>query len=234
MKNIAIIPARSGSKGLKDKNIRSFDGKPLLAWSVEAAVSSGCYDTVHVSTDSEEYAKIAREFGADVPFLRSAALSGDTADSWDVMTEVLNRYAALSGEFDTLTILQPTSPLRSGEDIIRAFELYREKNADAVVSVCEADHPPEWYQPLGENGELSAFDRSERTEKRRQEFETRYRINGAVYLISVPYFREDPHHIYRGKAFAYIMDKRSSVDIDDLSDFELAELLHRQRLDILS
>ena len=122
MKNIAIIPARSGSKGLKDKNIRLLNGKPLLAYSVEAALESEQFDEVMVSTDSEKYAEIAKEWGANVPFLRSAELSSDTATSKDVILDVLKRYAESGQVFDTFSLLQPTSPLRTAENICRVFQ----------------------------------------------------------------------------------------------------------------
>ena len=105
MKNIAAILVRNGSKGLKDKNIRKLNGKPLLAYSIEAAQQSRKFDTIHVSTDSEHYAEIAREYGADVPFLRSAELASDTSSTWDAMRFVLKRYKELGKEFDTITVL---------------------------------------------------------------------------------------------------------------------------------
>ena len=110
MKNIAIITARSGSKGLPNKNILPLDGKPLIAHTIIAAKESGMFDTVMVSTDSEEYAAIAREWGAEVPFLRSEENSSDKAGSWDVVREVLDEYRKRGEEFDTFTLLQPTSP----------------------------------------------------------------------------------------------------------------------------
>ena len=110
MRSIAIIPARSGSKGLPDKNIRPLNGKPLLAYSIEAALASGLFDTVHVSTDSERYADIARQYGADEPFLRSAETSSDTASSEDAIREVLRRYEEIGQHFDAFMLLQPTSP----------------------------------------------------------------------------------------------------------------------------
>ena len=134
MKNIAIIPARAGSKGLPDKNIKLLNGKPLLQYSVEAALGSGCFDKVMVSTDSEKYAEIAREAGAEVPFLRSAYTSTDKASSWDMVEEVLDGYERLGWTFDTFCLLQPTSPMRTAEDIARAYGILREKNAFAVVS----------------------------------------------------------------------------------------------------
>lgn len=121
MRSIAIIPARSGSKGLPDKNIRPLNGKPLLAYSIEAALASGLFDTVHVSTDSERYADIARQYGADEPFLRSAETSSDTASSEDAIREVLRRYEEMGQRFDAFMLLQPTSPLRTADDIRAAL-----------------------------------------------------------------------------------------------------------------
>ena len=121
---IAIIPARSGSKGLRDKNIRNLNGKPMLAYTVEAALKTGFFDRVFVSTDSPEYANIAKNFGAYVPFLRSAENSSDTAGSIGVVREVLCR---LEEKFDIFVLLQPTSPMRTAEDIKGAMSLFFEK-----------------------------------------------------------------------------------------------------------
>ena len=137
MSNIAIIPARSGSKGLKDKNIKELCGKPLFAYSIEAALKSSCFDEVMVSTDSEKYAEIARRYGASVPFLRSVSTSSDIASSWDMVDEVLAGYRDLGREFETFCLLQPTSPLRTAKDIIAAYKLYNDKASFSVVSVCE-------------------------------------------------------------------------------------------------
>ena len=129
MKNIAVIPARSGSKGLKDKNIREMNGKPLMAYAIEAARKSTLYDCIHVSTDSERYAEIAKQYGADVPFLRDKELSSDLATTWDAMRFVLRKYEKLGENFDTITVLQPTSPLRDWKDIQSAFHIYQDKQA---------------------------------------------------------------------------------------------------------
>ncbi len=107
MKNLAIIPARSGSKGLKDKNIKLLNNKPLLAYSIEVAKASGVFDKIIVSTDSEKYALIAKEYGADVPYLRDEQLANDTASSWDVAKDILNKYKEQGITFDTVTLLQP-------------------------------------------------------------------------------------------------------------------------------
>lgn len=116
MNNIAIIPARSGSKGLPDKNILDLNGHPLMYYTIKAALKSGCFDTVMVSTDSEKYADIAKSCGAEVPFLRSEELSSDTAGSWDVVREVLTQYKVMGNSFDYVALMQPTSPLRNAED----------------------------------------------------------------------------------------------------------------------
>ncbi|MPM32247.1 N-acylneuraminate cytidylyltransferase [bioreactor metagenome] len=228
MKNIAIIPARSGSKGLEDKNIRIFNGKPLLAYSVEVAIMSGLFNEVFVSTDSEKYAAIGREYGAHVPFLRSPELSSDTASSWDAVKEALNCYEKIGATFHTIALLQPTSPLRTAQDITNAFALMQEKQANAVVSVCEVDHSPLWCNILPENGSMDRFLSKDLVTKGRQNLDTYYRINGAIYLVNVPYLLSS-QTIYDHGCFAYKMDKRRSIDIDDLVDFQIAEYLDSLR-----
>jgi CMP-N,N'-diacetyllegionaminic acid synthase len=218
MKNIAIIPARSRSKGLPDKNIKILCGKPLLAYSVEAALQSGMFDTVHVSTDSVRYAEIAKSHGADVPFLRSAENSSDTASSWDTVLEVLDKYSKLERNFDNVMLLQPTSPLRTSDDITAAFALMDDKKANSIVSVCQAGY----YNTLPVDGTMTDFIRNEANNKRRQDADIFYRINGAIFLTNTAYFLDD-QNIYRSSCFAYIMDKRRSVDIDDELDFLFAE-----------
>ncbi len=226
MKNIAIIPARSGSKGLKDKNVRCLNGKPLLAWTIDAAVQSGEFEEIMVSTDSEAYAEIARQYGADVPFLRSAETASDSASSWDVMAEVLENWRERGRTFDTFCLLQPTSPLRNAEDIRNAFSLFREKADFAVVSVCEAEHSPLWCGHLPENGEFTGFIREEAM-KQRQSGGKFYRLNGAIYLVDVQKFGTE-RFLYRSGSFAYIMPQERSVDIDTEIDFRLAELYMRE------
>lgn len=229
MKNIAIIPARSGSKGLKDKNIKPMNGTPLLAYSIKAAKDSNLFDVIHVSTDSQKYADIAKEYGADEPFLRSSEMSTDTADSWDVVVEVIKNYEKLGKSFDTFTLLQPTSPLRTGEDIIKAYGIMQEKSTDAVISVCESDHPIEWYHPLADDGSMTYFaEAEEKSVDRRQDAQPFYRMNGAIYLLNMKYFLDAPHSTYRGKVYAYIMDKYSSVDIDTQFDFDIAEAIMKK------
>ena len=226
MKNIAIIPARSGSKGVKDKNIRDIYGKPLMAYSIEAALQSGKFEEVMVSTDSEKYAAIAMKYGASVPFLRSDATASDTASSWDMIDEVLHNYKNLGREFDTFCLLQPTSPLRNAEDIVAAYSLYEEKADFAVVSVCEAEHSPLWCGHLPETNEFINFV-DEKNLRRRQAGKKFYRLNGAIYIVNIEKFKTE-RNLYQKGSFAYIMSQEKSVDIDTELDFKVAEVLLRK------
>lgn len=225
MKNLAIIPARSGSKSLPDKNILPLCGKPLLAWSIDAALQSGMFDTVHVSTDSEKYAEIAREHGADVPFLRSAEAASDTASSWLAVTEAIENYGHMGKNFDTVTLLQPTSPLRISEDIRNTYRIMKERNAQTVVSVCETDHCPLWYNTLPEDGCMNNFLPPAEADLPRQAMQPYYQINGAIYLLTVKSLLEQGEIVYNADCYAYIMPKERSIDIDSQLDFLIAERL---------
>ena len=219
MNNIAIITARSGSKGLKDKNIKPLHNKPLIYYSINAAIESKMFSHVMVSTDSERYAEIARECGAEVPFLRSSQMSSDTAGSWDVVKEVLGGYTE---RFDTVCLLQPTSPLRTTEDIINGYKEFMEKDADAVTGVCEMDHSPLWSMTLDDTLSLTEFRRG-LTDAPRQKLPTYYRINGALYIRKINY--NGGINILDTNEYAFIMDRGRSVDIDNIDDFNYAEFL---------
>lgn len=226
MKNLAIIPARSGSKGLKNKNVRLLGGKPLLAYSVEAALESGMFSEVMVSTDSSQYAQVARCAGAEVPWLREAALSSDSAGSWEVVQSELERYAKSGFLFDTVCLLQPTSPLRTAEDIKASYLLLEERSAQAVTSVCEVEHPIQFVTSLDESLSLSSL-RSNLMEfdsLRRQDMPRSYRLNGAIYIRRISYEGESIS-LCESPEIAYIMDVAASVDIDGAVDFCVAEAL---------
>ena len=229
MKNIAIIPARSGSKGLPHKNIRPLNGIPLIAYTIKAALDSGMFDTVMVSTDSEEYAEIARQYGAEVPFLRSAETSSDTAGSWPVVSEVIRNYRAMGEEFDSVCLLQPTSPLRDAEDIRGAYAFMQEKKAIYVMSCCELGVSVIQTYKLTESRcakdtiyspELN----DKNTDARRQDMSVDYRTNGAIYIRDMAMYRPgytyDPSHLYY-----YVMPEEKSVDVDTLLDFAIVEAI---------
>ena len=222
-KIIAIIPARSGSKGLKDKNIKDLNGKPLIAYTIEAAKQSGVFDTIVVSTDSEKYAQISKEYGAEVPFLRSCENSGDKASSWDVLKEVLSK---LDKKYDIVILLQPTSPLRTAENIREALDLFFAKNATSVTSVCETNHPAFWCNTLDESLSLEDFIKEEYRLPRQQLPKT-YTYNGAIYIMKANNVINS--NITTENSFAYIMDSKNSVDIDEELDFLLAESIIKQK-----
>lgn len=223
MKNIAIIPARSGSKGLPDKNIKELNGCPLIGYSIKAALESEIFDTVMVSTDSERYADIAIKCGATVPFLRDVENAGDKSSSWDVVREVLSKYKEIGHEFESVCLLQPTSPLRTAQNIVEAYEMLESRDAKAIVSVCEVEHSPLWCNVLGENASLKGFIKEE-AKMPRQQLKQFYRINGAIYIAKVKEFLTNDD-LYTEKCYAYIMDRNKSVDIDTIEDFKYAELL---------
>ena len=223
MGNLAIIPARSGSKGIKDKNIKELHGKPLMAYTIEAAINSGCFDEIMVSTDSDKYAEIAKKFGAKVPFLRSNTTATDTASTWDMVEEVLGEYRNIGLQFDSFCILQPTSPLRVACDIQEAYRIFEKKANFAVVSVCEAEHSPLWCGHLPENHEFLDFIDIENI-KQRQAGEKYYRLNGAIYIVDTEHFYKD-RFLYQKGSFAYIMPQSRSIDIDTEIDFKLAEII---------
>ena len=223
MRNIAIIPARSGSKGLPDKNIKLLNGKPLIAYTIEAAKESRCFDTIMVSTDSQKYADIAVEYGADVPFLRTDETASDTASSWAVVREVLEKYKDRGEVFDSFALLQPTTPLRQADDIKNAYQMMLDKNAGAIVSVCEAEHSITLYNTLPEDQSFVGFLRDPSKYARQMEGKT-YRLNGAIYFSKVNHFYEN-NYIYDSNCYAAIMPSQRSVDIDNELDFRMVEFL---------
>lgn len=223
MNTLGVITARSGSKGIKDKNIRELAGKPLMAYTIESALQCQYIDEVMVSTDSLLYADTAKKYGAAVPFLRSRKNSGDAAKSIDVMLEVIDEYGKIGKHFDNVVMLQPTSPLRTYKNLDEAFGLFYEKEADSVVGVCKCEHSPLWSNTLPDDLNMCGFIKSENN-LTRQELEKFYRLNGAVYISKVKKLRET-RSFYGTNSYAYIMEQRESVDIDTELDFEYAEFL---------
>lgn len=228
MKNLAVITARSGSKGLKDKNIKILNEKPLMAYTIEAALQSDMFQEVYVSTDSEKYAEIAKKYGASVPFLRTEDNATDTASSWDTVAEALERYKEMGEEFDTVCLLQPTSPLRTAEDIRAGYQIFQKKHATAVLSVTPADHSPLWCGTLPEDGCLHHFISEKTLETPRQMLPEYYRINGALYILKTEKVISKPD-LYGEDCFAYVMPRERSVDIDEELDFYMAEYLMKSK-----
>ena len=223
---IAIIPARGGSKGLPGKNIRMLNGKPLIAYAIEEALKAKHIDRVIISTDDEKIACVAVEYGAELPFMRPAELASDTAMAVDNYIYTIGRLEEESGEhIDAFAVLQPTSPLRIAEDIDGAIELFREKQADSVISYTQEAHPVTWHKYLdGEGRFVDIFDSNINN---RQDNRISYYPNGAVYVFRTSMIRERKY--YTDKSFAYVMPRSRSIDIDYMEDFEYAEFLLSKR-----
>ena len=215
---LAIIPARGGSKRLPRKNILDLCGKPLISWSIEAALKSKYISKVVVSSDDEEILNISSNFGADI-LKRPYELANDTATTFDAIKHTINNLE----KYDYIVLLQPTSPLRNEKHIDEAIELLEEKQADAIVSVCEMDHSPLWSNTLPKDGNMRGFLREEILNKRSQDLEKYYRLNGAVYICKTDKLLENKSFFLKDNIFAYIMDRKSSIDIDEEIDFLFAE-----------
>lgn len=231
MKILALIPARGGSKRLPRKNVLDLAGKPLIAWTIEAALGCPFLDEVMVTTDEDEIAEVAKRHGAKVPFLRPAYLASDTATSFDAIKHAIDFYREELGKnFDFVVLLQPTSPLRNSRNISEAIELLVEKNADAVISVCEVDHSPLWMNTLPSNLSMSKFLRDEVRNVRSQDLPKNYRLNGAIYICRTDRLLAESSFFIATNIFAYIMCNDASVDIDNVSDFKLANFLLSDKL----
>lgn len=226
---IAIIPARGGSKRLPRKNVLPLAGKPLIMWSIEAALASKYIDKIIVSTDDTEIADISRAAGASVPFLRPAELASDTASSADVVIHALDYLESQEEYYDYIVLLQPTSPLRTSADINVALELCIEKDANSIISVCETDHSPLWENTLPPDHSMVGFINENITKLRSQDLPTYYRINGAIYICKTEKLLKERTFFINKHIYAYVMSKLDSVDIDDKIDFIIAEILINQR-----
>ena len=221
-KVLAVIPARGGSKRLPGKNIKLLGGKPLIAWSIEAAKCSQLVDRVVVSTDNEDIASVSRTFGADVPFIRPTALSGDHSSTDSAIIHALD---SLEEEYEIVVILQPTSPLRTAEDIDNALAMLADTGVNGVVSVCECEHPPQWSNTLPDTQLMGDFLRPSILGKRSQDLPQYYRLNGCLYTFEVEVYRQKQGTYYSDDVKAYIMPPERSVDIDTQVDFCFAESL---------
>lgn len=228
MSRIAIIPARSGSKGLKNKNILPLLGKPLIAYSIECAEESKAFDKIFVSTDAQDYADIAIRYGVDAHFLRSKKNSGDNTSSWDVIREVIEHLEKEGEYYDEIMLLQTTSPLRRPEDIINSINLLYEKNGSAVVSLTKCDHSPIWCNTLPRSLSMDGFDKEEYKDLPRQQLPVYYRYNGAIYLVTAEELH-NKEHMLEHNCYAYVMPQERSIDIDTELDFIIAETIMKAR-----
>jgi N-acylneuraminate cytidylyltransferase len=223
-KIIAVIPARGGSKRLPRKNVLPLNGKPLIAWSIEAAQNSKYIDSIFVSTDDKEVAEVSREFGVDVPELRPEELASDTATTESVIFYTLNKFGQ---DADVVVILQPTSPLRTSKNIDEALELFVKKDAFSVVSVTPCEHSPVWSNTLPKDRAMGGFLKSEAL-RRSQDLEEFYRLNGAIYSFDINKLEEIGEIVYTSESYAYVMENEVSQDIDTQLDFDMSEFILRK------
>ncbi len=224
-----FIPARSGSKGIPDKNIRNLCGKPLLSYAIHSCLESEHPGRVFVSTDSEKYASIARFYGAEVPFLRPQELAGDTSRVSDAISDALQKYETSGVTFDAIVLVQPTSPLILPHDISRIIDIFLRKNANAIVSVTENDCPKEWINHLPSDFSLHDFLEPETALKNRQELATSFRITGCIRVIKTAFFLKYGPDWYGSECYASILPRERSLDIDNDFDWRLTEFIMHDR-----
>lgn len=216
---LALIPARGGSKRIPRKNIRQFCGKPLLQWSIDVALGAACVDQVVVSTDDPEIAEVAKAGGAEVPYLRPAELSSDTARG---IAPVLHALEQLPQVSDVL-LLQPTSPLRTSADLEAIVALRKQAGRDSAVSLTLSAKHPAWMYSLGSNQRLVPLVQLDGSHCR-QQLSSAYVLNGALYLASREFLLQEQSFI-REDTVGYLMSAERSVDIDTPLDWQWAEFL---------
>jgi CMP-N,N'-diacetyllegionaminic acid synthase len=225
---VAVIPARGGSKRLPRKNVLELAGKPLIAWTIEAALDSKYIDRVLVSTDDDEIKLISKQFGAEVPFDRPKQLASDEASSESVLLHTLDDLECSGDTYQFVVMLQPTSPLRKSEDIDSSIEFLEEKAADAVISVCKSLHSPLWSNTLPKDFNMSNFIGRDIKGKRSQDLPDYYQLNGGVYVCSVSAFRKEKSLFINDNIYAYVMRQSRSIDIDNWIDYKMAEMLIKE------
>ena len=227
VKTLAVIPARSGSKRLPNKNIRRFLEIPLLAWSIRFARSLERFERIVLSTDSEEIAAIGRSEGIDVPYLRPSALASDTATSVDVVLDVLDRERRAGRDFDLVALLQPTSPVREPARWHEAFARLANDDCDAAIGVAPAkSHPFHVFRQDG-NGALRPFSDPDGTRLRSQDLPPAVQVSGNLYLIRCPVL-EAERSFFPARTFGVLCDQPwEAFDIDTEADWIVAETLTR-------
>ncbi|MCT7648032.1 acylneuraminate cytidylyltransferase family protein [Aliarcobacter butzleri] len=218
---LAIIPARGGSKRLPRKNVLDLSGKPLIAHTIEAGLKSNYIDKVIVSSDDEEILEISKKFGAET-IKRPDELASDIATTFDAIKHTIDNNI---DKYDYIVLLQPTSPLRNEKHVDEAIELLEEKKANAIISVCEMEHSPLWSNTLPNNGSMKGFLRDEILNKRSQDLEKYYRLNGAIYISRTDKLLEEKTFILKDEIYAYKMSRKFSIDIDEEIDFIITKTL---------
>ncbi len=219
-KILALIPARGGSKGIKNKNIIDLCGKPLISYTIEAALNSKYIDNVIVSTDSSDIANIAVQYGAEVPFLRPQALATDTSKTIDAVLHAITYLKNKNRDYDVLVLLQPTEPLRDCTDIDNALTIFFKNNYNSLVSVSPVTDSPILIRTINNNNELKHLINCNST-IRRQDMKSYYVINGCIYINYISSLSPDTS--FNDNSFGFVMDESHSIDIDEYKDLFIAE-----------
>ena len=222
---IAIIPARSGSKGLKNKNLKLINGIPLVAYPILAAKKAKLIKRIILSTDSKKIAKIGKKYGAEVPFLRPKKLATDNSmamDAYFYTIEKINKNE--KSNINEFVVLSPTSPLRTANDIDKAIKIFKKKKADSLISVKAASYPIGWNNVIVTNGKLKPFNSNLDGVDNRQKVKKTFINNGAVYIFKHSPLKKNRKYILKN-TYPYVMSEKSSIDIDNELDFQIAKML---------
>jgi len=230
-KILAIIPARGGSKGLPRKNIKNLAGKPLIAWTIELALKSRYLDRVVVSTEDKEIAKIARRYGAEVPFLRPKKYARDDSPTSEVINHAINWFKKRGENFDIVICLEPTSPLRREEDIDNAIEFFIKNinKADSLVSVGEIHLENPYIAKKIEKGYVKPLIKTHKNIYQRQQLLKTYFPYGVIYLSKIKTYQKY-NTFYQKRTIPYFIERWQNYEIDDIWDFICVEAILKQKL----
>ena len=220
-KVLAMIPARGGSKGIKNKNILGIQGKPLITYTIEAAQNSVYIDDIVVSTDSEKIKQISEQYNAWVPFLRPAELAMDETPTIDAVLYTVHKLREMGYQYDILVLLQPTSPLRTGDDIDGAIKVFAHNAYQPLVSVSSVSDHPILIRSIGDNGHLEKLLQVENSSVRRQDMPLYYRVNGSIYINLICEINQGTS--FNDNPIPYIMERNHAIDIDHYLDVALVE-----------
>lgn len=226
-KLLALVPARGGSKSIKNKNIINLAGKPLIAYTIEAALNSQYIDQTIVTTDSQRIADIAQSYGASVPFLRPPELAQDTSKTVDVVLHAVDSLRTIGMQFDLLVLLQPTQPLRTSNDIDNAIQQYYSNGELPLASVSPVNDSPLLIRTINTMNRLVPL-LNENSTCRRQDMKKYYRVNGCIYINSIYTLTQETS--FNDNLVPFVMPKEHSVDIDEMSDLAMAEYYLRNKI----
>ena len=224
MKCLAIITARGGSKRIPKKNIKDFCGKPIIAYSIEAAINSKIFDEVMVSTDSEEIKTVAQKYGASIPFMRSAKNADDYATTYDVLLEVVNNYQELGKVFDCICCIYPTAPFVTAKKLKESFNKFIDSNADSLIPIVKFSFPPQRGFVINKNNYLE-YKWPENKNKRSQDLEPLYHDAGQFYFHKASLFSDN--NTLNTKIVPFELEETEVQDIDNITDWQLAEIKYK-------